>query len=164
MCDKEIIEKMLILLKEGFSMREVGRKLGVSNTCVRYNTNSGLRESERTHARNRARSTEAINKRLLNEYGITLDEWKTMRSKQNGKCAICSAVLSEKPSRGTHVDHSHETGIVRGILCAQCNHGIGHFKNNPDFCINAAKYLLDKKACIKAIGVDTNYSDIQNTG
>ena len=141
MYDKKIIDKMPVLLKKGFSIREVGRKLGVSDTCVRYNTNSELKKLERIYARNRSRSAKAVNKRLLNKYGLNLDEWKAIRSKQDGKCAICSAVLSDKPSRNTHVDHDHDTGEVRGLLCGKCNAGLGYFMNDIKSLRQAIKYL-----------------------
>lgn len=54
-------------------------------------------------------------------YGISLEEYKAMLSKQKGKCAIC-----RKPPKGRlHVDHDHKTGRVRGLLCQICNLRVG---------------------------------------
>lgn len=57
-------------------------------------------------------------------------------NRQDGKCAICEARLS-KP----HLDHCHQTGYVRGVLCPNCNVGIGHFRDNPELLHKAVAYL-----------------------
>lgn len=44
-----------------------------------------------------------------------------------------------------HVDHCHKTGKVRGILCAECNSGLGKFKDRPEFLIKAVEYLLGSR-------------------
>lgn len=59
--------------------------------------------------------------------------------RQEGRCAICGRDL--KPGRGTHVDHCHRTGAVRGLLCSKCNPALGLFEDNVDALIRAAEYL-----------------------
>ncbi|MBE7189396.1 endonuclease VII domain-containing protein, partial [Jatrophihabitans endophyticus] len=54
---------------------------------------------------------------------------------QNGVCAICL----EAPA--AHVDHDHETGRVRGLLCFNCNGALGQFRDRPDLMSRAAIYL-----------------------
>jgi hypothetical protein len=71
-------------------------------------------------------------------YGITLDELKEYLRIQNNACAICLKEFTAEP----HVDHSHETGKVRGLLCFQCNTGIGKLEDNPINILQAALYLL----------------------
>lgn len=61
---------------------------------------------------------------------------------QHGKCAICG-ILENQLNTILHVDHAHNTGFFRGLLCSNCNHFLAILENK-DFCINAAKYL-DKK-------------------
>ncbi len=61
------------------------------------------------------------------KYGITADEFKQMFETQQGKCSICSE--EPKTKRGLHVDHDHETGKVRGLLCHGCNVALGSFKD-----------------------------------
>lgn len=73
---------------------------------------------------------------LRKKYGISLEERDLMSAKQNGKCAIC---LAEKPN--LHVDHSHETGVVRGLLCFTCNSALGKFKDSPTLLRAAADYI-----------------------
>lgn len=73
----------------------------------------------------------------LKKYGLTEDSFKELLEYQNGLCAIC------KMEPGTHVDHDHETGHVRGILCANCNTGIGMLKDDSIIVENASKYLRE---------------------
>lgn len=74
------------------------------------------------------------------KYGITLEDYDKMYKSQNYKCAICD---TENPNgQGVfHVDHCHNTGKIRGLLCHSCNTALGHLKD----CINnlkrAIKYL-----------------------
>ncbi len=62
---------------------------------------------------------------LKSKYGITLAEYEAMLSSQNGVCAICKRPERRKSRYGgvcrLHVDHCHETGVVRGLLCSRCN-------------------------------------------
>ena len=73
--------------------------------------------------------------KLKQKYGITLDDFNFLLAKQNGFCAIC------KINKATHVDHCHTTKKVRGILCNNCNTGIGMLKENLKFLSNAITYL-----------------------
>lgn len=62
--------------------------------------------------------------------------------RQGGVCAVCGC--PEKNSRYGRlaVDHNHENGEVRGLLCDSCNNGLGRFGDNPDRLISAAAYLI----------------------
>lgn len=59
---------------------------------------------------------------------------------QGGVCAICRRNV---PHRGKYmcVDHCHATGVIRGILCANCNRAIGLLEDNPEFIRGALRYL-----------------------
>ncbi|MFB9473832.1 endonuclease VII domain-containing protein [Nonomuraea salmonea] len=72
---------------------------------------------------------------LQYRYGITEDDFERMLARQGGLCAICQAVP------GTFVDHCHATGRVRGVLCFNCNNGLGHFTDNLVLLELAALYL-----------------------
>lgn len=72
-------------------------------------------------------------------YGLTLADFETMLANQGGGCAICAS--ADHGGKSWHVDHDHETGAVRGILCHGCNHALGGARDNPDVLIAAAKYL-----------------------
>lgn len=70
-------------------------------------------------------------------YGMTEADVAAMFEKQGRKCAIC-----ETPeSRIWHLDHDHESGAIRAVLCLNCNCGIGHLHDSPDLLRKAAAYL-----------------------
>jgi arsenate reductase-like glutaredoxin family protein len=76
----------------------------------------------------------------LKKYGLTIQEYDARLLAQGSKCAICET--TEPLGRGRfHVDHCHDTGAVRGLLCHHCNLGIGNFKHRTDFLSNAISYL-----------------------
>lgn len=68
-------------------------------------------------------------------YGITPEEYDRRVKEQDGKCAIC---LEERPLA---VDHCHETGKVRGLLCRSCNAGMGMLKDDPERLRRAILFL-----------------------
>ena len=79
---------------------------------------------------------------LLKNYGITVEDYENMLTYQNSVCAICGNGPMPSDRGGIlHVDHCHKTGNVRGLLCGDCNKGIGIFKDDPDRLIKAANYL-----------------------
>ena len=82
-------------------------------------------------------------KNNLKKYGITPEIYQKMLTHQEGKCAICfsSEVLIAKKSYNLFVDHDHETGKVRGLLCHHCNAGLGYFKDNEQSLKKAIEYL-----------------------
>ena len=60
--------------------------------------------------------------------------------RQHDACAICGYEFGQKLG-DYHIDHCHQTDIVRGILCDRCNRGLGYFRDTPDFLRQAANYL-----------------------
>ncbi|XGI80677.1 endonuclease VII domain-containing protein [Enterobacter hormaechei] len=85
------------------------------------------------------------NRKLMYEYGISLEDYDEMFEKQNGLCAICKQPETCKSSGGgvkrLAVDHNHESGKVRSLLCTACNQGLGQFKDNISYLSNAITYL-----------------------
>ncbi len=73
-------------------------------------------------------------------YGLTPDEYHRLLGKQAGECAICGR-HAEELGRPLVVDHNHESGEVRGLLCNGCNVGIGCFGENAWIVAKAAEYL-----------------------
>ena len=73
------------------------------------------------------------------KYGVTKQYLIELYESQNGMCAICG----ERPEteRGLHVDHCHDTGRVRGLLCHGCNTGIGALRESPEIFTKALSYL-----------------------
>ena len=74
-------------------------------------------------------------------YGITLADYDNMLEEQEGMCGICKTETPGGSGSRFHVDHNHDTGEVRGLLCANCNLGLGKFKDSKDFLTKAIEYL-----------------------
>ncbi|MEV7628166.1 endonuclease VII domain-containing protein [Actinoplanes sp. NPDC089786] len=72
---------------------------------------------------------------LRRRYGIGQVDFDELLAEQGGVCAICGAADPQ------HVDHDHRTGWVRGILCFNCNGGLGQFRDNQLFLASAIEYL-----------------------
>lgn len=83
-------------------------------------------------------------RRYERTYGITGEQYHEMLVSQSGVCAICG-----NEQVGGHrllcVDHCHNSGQVRGLLCVSCNTGLGQFKDNPEFLKSAIRYLKEHK-------------------
>ena len=79
--------------------------------------------------------------RLSWKYGISEDEYLEMHEAQSGCCKICGIHESKLPKR-LHVDHCHDTGKVRGLLCAKCNTSIGQFERTPELLLRAYEHIV----------------------
>jgi hypothetical protein len=75
--------------------------------------------------------------RIMSGYGLSMDEYDRMLTAQNNACWICKCNFDRTP----HVDHCHTTGAVRGLLCSNCNKGIGLLKDDPRRLLAAFEYL-----------------------
>jgi hypothetical protein len=71
-------------------------------------------------------------------YGLTVDQLLAIENKACGKCAICKRALR------LHIDHDHATGRVRGLLCSNCNLGIGLFGEDVQRMRQAIHYLRER--------------------
>lgn len=76
---------------------------------------------------------------LKSRYGLTMDDYYCLLQSQGNKCAICK----KEATKTLDVDHCHETGKVRGLLCNNCNRGLGHFQDDKHLLRNAMEYLDD---------------------
>lgn len=81
---------------------------------------------------------QASAKSLMRLYGLSVEDYLTLLSKQGGVCAICGVAPT---TRKLAVDHNHDTGKNRGLLCDNCNNGLGRFKDDPTRLRSAASYL-----------------------
>lgn len=80
---------------------------------------------------------------LKRKFGITIERYDELLAAQGGVCRICSTDQPGGPDKAASfaVDHDHNSGAVRGILCFACNTAIGLFKESPEILNNAADYL-----------------------
>lgn len=81
---------------------------------------------------------------LKAKYGISSADVERMFSEQEGKCSICKAPMlpnGTKSAKAAVVDHCHDSGKVRSLLCGHCNRGLGMFYDNPQTLEAAAEYV-----------------------
>ena len=83
---------------------------------------------------------------LKSSFGISLAEFNDMVDNQNNVCAICKKSETAKDARSgklksLHVDHDHETGMVRGLLCTRCNIALGLVRDDRTILGNMMEYL-----------------------
>jgi hypothetical protein len=118
---------------------------------------NGLRERRCSRCKRKHLTPRAMrNYYLRSKFGITHEEWVALYEGQGGLCAICEDPLPLTEAR-CHTDHDHKTGKVRGILCPACNHGLGHFRDNPKIARAAANYLdRHRENSAPEIGSDLN--------
>lgn len=99
------------------------------------------RKRETRKAHYSANKDEYRERRLRAIYGIGIKEYDERLAAQDGHCAICPAREPGGGRKNFHVDHNHDTGEFRGLLCSNCNTGLGQFRDNSDLLIKAAIYL-----------------------
>ena len=81
---------------------------------------------------------------LLKKFNIDIETYNKMLSEQNNSCFICN-VKFDNDSKKFAVDHCHETNNIRGLLCQNCNTGLGFFRDNIEILQNAIEYLRRHK-------------------
>ncbi len=114
-CRDCLIEKPL----ESFAWKGSGQRKDICKVC----------HADREWAR-----------RLKKEYGIIPEDYDRMFLEQGGVCLICKEPPSGRVIR-LAVDHNHETGQVRGLLCVDCNNGIGRLGDSIELLESAIEYL-----------------------
>ena len=107
---------------------------GLCASCYRKQYTPPKRTSEQARA-----------SRIKHRYGITIEQYQKMVEERNNLCDVCGNPPSESNTRAHWnkklcIDHNHDTGRVRGLLCNDCNLAVGYGKT-PDILERAAKYL-----------------------
>ena len=74
-------------------------------------------------------------------YGISHEDYTNKLVSQEYRCDCCKEPLHLENRQSVHLDHNHETGQVRGILCRSCNYMVGHAKDSPDRLSAGVAYL-----------------------
>jgi hypothetical protein len=105
-----------------------------------YNMNKEKIRAERVNRRDYSK-----NKRLELRYkDMSSEKYEQMLQDQNHCCKICLKHKSDE-AKSLHVDHCHTTGVVRGLLCGNCNRALGLFKDNIEVLLSAINYLKSYK-------------------
>ena len=109
---------------------------------ARYASDEATREYYKSHARQYQKNNPERRRKieLMNRYGFTMNAYEIMLERQNNSCAVCNVTFVKTP----HVDHCHDNGHVRGLLCFNCNRAIGHFQNDVAIMGRAIEYLNKK--------------------
>ncbi len=116
--------------------KDPGKQSGLASWCKEcVCTAAAERYQNPTEVQVEARKRVSLRSRLK-AYGLTIEHYERILVTQGGGCAICSS------DENLVVDHCHDTHIVRGVLCRQCNLGLGHFKDQIELLRAALSYLV----------------------
>ncbi len=137
---------------------------------VKANPEQNRAKAKRWRENNLARHLEiATNTRLRTSYGISLAQYNEMHRAQKYSCAICEKITWPVGTPRQDilqigcVDHCHETGRVRGLLCFDCNTGLGKFQDSEKVLLNAVRYLREN-ATAQAQPSESRYRFEANEG
>lgn len=78
---------------------------------------------------------------MMRRYGLTPEDYNRMLAEQNGTCALCPRTPEEERYKRLNIDHCHDSGKVRGLLCTPCNHAIGVLGDTAEHVKRAVAYL-----------------------
>ena len=115
------------------------KKCGEMKPLESYNKHKQTKDKHRSECKScQAEANADLN--LKRNYGISLAEYDKMLEEQEGRCKICKTKNPLGKGR-FHVDHCHHTKEVRGLLCHNCNRGLGYFKDSKYSLTEAIRYL-----------------------
>jgi len=100
-------------------------------------------QQNRDHLNDWRRNNWVVTNRRLRRRGATQDIYNAMYEAQKGCCALCNE--PEEKFAWLCIDHDHETGKIRGLLCPNCNRGLGLLKDNASLLQKAAEYITANK-------------------
>lgn len=114
----------------------------------KYAQDKAYRDEQRAKVKEwQANNPDKRKAQRIRKFGLTLQEFNQLLETQDYKCAICGYSDMSDPNFFPVVDHCHDTGYVRNLLCMNCNMGLGKFKDNPALLRAAAEYA-EVWACI----------------
>jgi len=139
-------------------------KGGLQNWCREHTRKTNREWVKKNPEKNRAKGKRfrqnnpqgyrklSLRAQLKSAYKITEQDYEALFFAQEGKCAVCQTKLVSRsnfereirghaPNNVARVDHCHETGCVRGLLCFSCNVGLGKFKDDENLLLRALRYL-----------------------
>ena len=119
---------------------------GKCNTCrdclKKYRQETKQRQQAWSKQYNKDNGEYIRYKRLNDKYGVNKEWYEQTLKDQDHRCAICGTLEAKgNGNKHFHVDHDHDTGKVRGLLCAECNTGLGKFQDSVDVLHKAISYL-----------------------
>jgi transcription elongation factor Elf1 len=137
-----------ILKKLKLKVRPTGARFKTTLTCYRCKKSFDRNSTEIYTLKGGGCICKPCNKKRawetqqgLRNFGIKQEDYEQMLLKQNHKCLICGKKHENKRYERLYVDHDHETGKIRGLLCSDCNVGLGKFKDDKNLLQNAINYV-----------------------
>lgn len=120
------------------------KSCAIASSRAHYRENR--EQHQASHAAWRAANPEKVSlyqqkAALKAKYGLTIEDYEAMLQSQGGVCAICGGDEPGHGRRWFSVDHDHQTGRIRGLLCNPCNIGLARFQDNAGVLMRAAHYL-----------------------
>jgi hypothetical protein len=112
----------------------------IKKPLTEYYSNSKWKQGKCKPCHIKQSNSVAKKNHLRRKYNISLEEYNAKLEKQHYCCALCGKTQEEEKS-ALCVDHNHETGQIRDLLCRVCNRALGLFKDDPQLLIRAAEYL-----------------------
>jgi len=128
-CNKCLISKDL----DCYTSLKYKEKIYKISTCKSCQNKSKHLKRKKNPLKEAARTRKV---RLKSKYGITPERYNEMYIAQNGQCIICTIKYDKLA-----IDHCHDTKIIRGLLCLNCNTALGQFKDNISNLQRAIQYL-----------------------
>lgn len=139
--DIEKQKKHRLLHKE--ERQEYERQYYLNHKEKKREQQKKYRSLHKDEIKKRAKERYEKNRNDLTKYGITLEEYNNLLITQKNECKICHKHITQS-KYAFDVDHEHSTGIIRGLLCRQCNTALGLFKEDTEILLNAIIYLGGK--------------------
>jgi hypothetical protein len=113
---------------------------GLTRRCRTHHLRKSYESRKKKYDTPAKRYAYARKEMLRKKYGLTVEEYLAMAEAQGQVCKICKQPETDKYGM-LHVDHDHATNTVRGLLCTQCNTGLGKFRDDPELLRSAIAYL-----------------------
>ena len=128
-----------------FEICKSRRPFGLSSNCSLCEKDRKRAVAAKWRAKNKG-VKDSYRASNLKKFGLSVEEYESMSESQGHRCRICNEPETDVhhstgSSQRLAVDHCHNTGQVRGLLCAKCNKGLGLFNDNQQLLLSAVKYL-----------------------
>lgn len=133
LCGERKSETEFLVRRESGRRRTECRSCQSASALVWARANKKRRQIAQKKYQER-NTDERAERYLMRTYSVTRDQAKSIRGE--GSCAIC-----QKSPKRLHVDHDHANGSIRGLLCKNCNHGLGMFRDDISLIQGAVAYL-----------------------
>lgn len=111
-------------------------------TLEKYNNKPERKQKMREYYQNNKEKSK--DRMLRRNYGISLDEYNKMLEEQKGNCYVCERHHTTQ-KKSLSVDHCHKTGVVRRLLCSNCNTSLGLLKENIESVKKLINYIEENK-------------------